>query len=109
MSGLADRVKLGGVMTVSAMLAVLVAAPDVPVMVTVAAPIAAVAAAVKVSVVLRVEDAGLKAAVTPEGNPLSEKLTAPVNPFCGVTVMVLVALAPAGRVRLAGEDESVKG
>ena len=37
---------------------------------------------------------GLKAAVTPAGKPEADKLTLPVKPFCGVTEIVLVPLAP---------------
>ena len=66
--------------------------PEVPVMVTVAEPVAAVLLAVRVRVL--VAPAGVKEAVTPLGKLEAEKLTLELNPFCGVTVMVLAALAP---------------
>jgi hypothetical protein len=38
---------------------------------------------------------GLKPAVTPLGNPVAEKFTAPLKPFAGAIVIVLVPpLAP---------------
>ena len=37
---------------------------------------------------------GLKAAVTPVGNPLALNVTAPVKPFAGVTVILFVADTP---------------
>jgi hypothetical protein len=62
--------------------------PEVPITLTVAA--AAVALVVSVSVLLPVAGFGLKAAVTPLGNPEAESDTLPLNPFSGVTVIVLV-------------------
>ena len=41
-----------------------------------------------------VELAGLKLAVTPLGRPEAEKVTFPLNPLAGLTVMPLVALPP---------------
>ena len=49
-----------------------------------------------------------KDAERPEGRPEADRATLPVNPFCGVVEMVLVALAPCAMVRLLGEAESVK-
>jgi len=69
---------------------------------------AAFAAAVNVRMVLRVEDAGLNDAVTPDGSPLIENATVPLNPLCGVRLMVLGALVPAVRVTLTGAAASVK-
>lgn len=68
--------------------------PDTPVMVTVEVPVAAVALAARVNVLLAVVGFGLNAAVTPLGRPEALKFTLPVNPFSGATVMVLVALLP---------------
>ena len=68
--------------------------PDVPVMVTVAGPIVAALEAVRVSVLFVVALAGLKDAVTPAGRPLAERATDPAKLLSGVTVMVLVPLAP---------------
>ena len=38
--------------------------------------------------------AGLKEALAPEGSPLAEKLTDPVKPEAGMTLMVYVVLFP---------------
>jgi len=38
--------------------------------------------------------AGLNDAVTPDGRPEADKLTLPLKPFVGLTVIVSVALAP---------------
>jgi hypothetical protein len=81
--------------------------PEVPVTVTVAVPVVAVLLAVSVNVVVLAVLAGLKDAVTPLGSPVADKLTLPVKPFCGVTVMVLVPLPPCIIVRLFGDAESV--
>jgi hypothetical protein len=51
---------------------------------------------------------GLKVAVTPEGRPDADRLTDPLKPFSGVTVMVLVLLVPCLMLRVAGEAESEK-
>jgi hypothetical protein len=69
--------------------------PDVPVMVTVAEPTVAVLEAVNVAVTLlpEVAVAGLKATVTPDGNPLAAKLTAPVK-LLRLIAMLVPALAP---------------
>jgi hypothetical protein len=63
-------------------------------MVTVAVPVVAVLLAVKVTVLLVVVLPGLKEAVTPLGRPEADKLTLPVKPFVGLTVMVLLPLLP---------------
>ena len=80
--------------TVRLMVVVCVKLPDVPVIVTVAVPVVAVLLAVKVTVLLVVVLAGLKDAVTPLGSPDADKLTLPLKPFTGLTVMVLVPLPP---------------
>jgi len=86
--------KVGSPATVRPMVVDAVRAPEVPVMVTVAAPVAAMLVAVTVRTL--VLDAGLvaKAAVTPVGRPVAARVTLPVNPPAGVTVMVSVALLP---------------
>jgi len=76
-------------------------------MVTVAVPAVAELLAVKVSVLVPVVLVGLNDAVTPLGNPEAARLTLPVNPFAGFTVIVLVPLAPSATVKLLGEAESV--
>lgn len=82
--------------------------PEVPVMVTVAVPVAAEALAVRVNVLVEVVGLGLKFAVTPLGRPDAARVTLPVNPPTSVTVMVLVPLPPWVIVRLLGESERVK-
>ena len=87
---------------------VLVKPPDIPVMVTEAVPVAAVPLAVRVNVLVLVVLLGLNDAVTPLGRPDADKLTLPLKPFCGVTVMVLAPLAPCVMLRLLGDAERVK-
>ena len=59
-------------------------------MITVAVPVAAVALAVRVNVLVEVAGFGLKVAVTPLGKPEADKLTLPVKPLAGAIVIVLV-------------------
>ena len=88
--------------------------PEVPVMVTVAAPVVAVAEAVSVSVDVTVPFAGgvtglvENAAVTPLGKPDALSVVAALNPFRLVTVMVLVPLEPCVMVREEGDAPTVK-
>ena len=84
------RVKSGDPVSVSVSGVVCVRLPEVPVTVTVPENGVAVALAVSVSVLLLVAGFGLKAAVTPLGNPEAESDTLPLNPFSGVIVIVLV-------------------
>jgi hypothetical protein len=63
-------------------------------MVSVLVPALAVLLAVRVSVLVLLVDVGEKVAATPLGRPDSERFTAPVNPYCGVTVTVDVAELP---------------
>jgi hypothetical protein len=86
---------------------VFVKLPDVPVTVTVTVPVVAVLLAVKVSVLLLAVLLGLNEAVTPLGRPDADKLTLPLKPFCGVTVMVLVPVVPCAIVMLFGDAERV--
>jgi hypothetical protein len=106
--GDAERVKFPLGFTASEILVWFVKLPDVPVIVTVNAPTVAVALAVKVNVLVVVAGFVLKAAVTPLGNPDADKLTLPLKPFCGVTVIVLVPLAPCVFVKLLGEADNAK-
>ena len=62
--------------------------------VTVEVPVAAVALAINVKELVVVAEAGLKEAVTPLGKPDADKVTLPVNPFSGATVIVLEPLNP---------------
>ena len=93
--------------TVRVIVVVFVKLPDEPPMVTVTVPVVAVLLAVSVNVLVLVVLPGLKDAVTPPGRPDADKLTVPVKPFWGVTVMVLVPLAPCVIVKLFGEAERV--
>ena len=81
-------------LTVSAMVVVAVVLPEVPVMVTVAPPMAAVLLAVNVSTLELVDDVGLNEAVTPLGSPVAANDTLPVKLPTSFTVMVSVALLP---------------
>ena len=65
-----------------------------PVTVTVAGPVAAVALAVNVNTVEDAVVAGLNEAVTPLGRPLVVKVTFPEKPFSGAIVMVELAFVP---------------
>jgi len=80
----------------------------VPATVTVTVPVAAVLLAVSVNVLVLVVLPGLNDAVTPLGRPDADKLTLPLKPFCGVTMMMLVPLAPCTTVTLLGEAEREK-
>ncbi len=99
LDGEAESVKFGAGLTVRVTLVVW--------LVTVAVPVAAVLLAVSVSVLVPVVLAGLKDAVTPLGSPEADRLTLPVKPFVGFTVIVLVPLLPCVTVTLVGEAESV--
>lgn len=82
--------------------------PEVPVMVTVEVPVVAVELAVNVTELVDVVGFVPKLAVTPEGKPEADRVTLPVNPPEGVTVIVLLALLPCVTLTLLGEAESVK-
>lgn len=82
--------------------------PDVPVIVTVAVPVVAVELAVSVKTLLDVVGLVPKLAVTPDGKPEADRVTLPVNPPEGVTVIVLLPLLPCVTVRLVGDAESEK-
>ena len=105
-SELGERVTAGPppvALTVRLRLVVFVNVPDVPVIVTVAVPVAAVALADSVNVLVAVVGFGLNAAVTPLGSPDAAKVTLPVKPPSGVTVMVLVPLVPCVMVTVLGD------
>ena len=82
--------------------------PETPVMVSVLVPTLAVLLAVRVNVLVPVVEVGENEALTPLGKPDRERLTLPVNPYCGETVMVEVAEAPWFTSTLVGEPERVK-
>jgi hypothetical protein len=80
----------------------------VPVTVTENVPVIAVLLAVRVRVLEPTAGFRLNPAVTPVGRPEADKLTLPVKPFCGVTLIVLAPLAPCAMLRLLGDAERVK-
>lgn len=82
--------------------------PLVPVMVTVEVPVVAVELAVNVTVELPapVTEVGLKAAVTPEGKPDAENVTAESNPPDTATVMLDVPVEPCVTDTLLGFADS---
>jgi hypothetical protein len=88
--------------------------PEVPVIVTVAAPTVAVEEAVNVSVEVTLPLAGgvtglvEKAAVTPVGRPVALSVVAELNPPVLVMVIVLVPLAPWVTVTEVGEAAMLK-
>jgi hypothetical protein len=106
LAGVADSVKLSGAPMVSAIVALLLKLPDVPVMVTVELPVAAELLALRVSVLVPDVPAP-KDAVTPEGRPDAARATVPLKPFCGVAVIVLAPVPPSATVTLEGDAESV--
>jgi hypothetical protein len=85
---------LGAAFTVNAIVVEADTLPAVPLMVTVAAPVAAVLLAVSVTTLDPVVGLVANTAVTPLGKPEAERVTLPVNPGAPVTVTVSVALAP---------------
>ena len=95
-------------LTVKLIVVVFVRLPLMPVTVTVAVPVVALVAADSVRVLVVVVLVGLNKAVTPEGNPEAERLTLPVKPLMGLTVIVLVPLVPWTIVKLLGEADSEK-
>jgi hypothetical protein len=101
-------------LTVRAMVVLCVSEPDVPVIVTVAAPTVAVEEAVNVRVEVALPFAagvtGLveNAAVTPVGKPVALNVVAESKPPVLVIVIVLVPLAPWVTASEAGEAAIVK-
>jgi hypothetical protein len=83
-----------GVLTVRSNVVVSVRPPETPVTVINCVPGVAEALAVSVSVLLVVDELGENDAVTPFGKPEAEKLTLPVNPYWGLTLMLNVPEVP---------------
>ena len=103
-----EMVKLG-VGTVTVRVVDAVSEPEVPVMVIECDPGAAVAPAVKDTVLDEVLLVGLKLAVTPVGKPVAVNVTVPVKPLAAATLILEVAaLPPMGVDKVAAADESVK-
>jgi hypothetical protein len=92
---------------VSAMVVDAVSVPEVPVMVTLEVPAAAVLLAANVTMLVAVAGFVPNVAVTPVGKPDAARVTAPVNPPTSVTIMVSVALLPAVTDSAAAETESL--
>jgi hypothetical protein len=108
--GAAESVKLGCGVTVRLMVVVSgVKAPEVPVMVTVVGPpVVAEVLAVRVSTLVPVVGFVAKPAVTPLGRPDAARVTLPVKPLVGWTVIVLVLLPPWVMLKVLGAADSVK-
>lgn len=81
--------------------------PEVPVIVTVDVPGAAVALAVRVSKLVPVVGLVPNAAVTPLGRPEAARDTLPVNPPRSAKAIVSVTLLPCPSDRVGGEAETV--
>ena len=97
------KLKVCDEFTVREITTVFIRLPEPPVIVTFAVPTGAELVAESVRVLVPVVLVGLKAAVTPLGKPDADRLTLPEKPPWGVTVIVLVPLAPCMKVRLLGE------
>ena len=82
--------------------------PDTPEMVMVEVPAAAPAPTVRVNVLVELVGFGLKPAVTPVGRPVALRVTLPLKPPAGTTVMVLVPVLPAAMVSELGLAVRVK-
>ena len=82
--------------------------PEVPVIVMVLVPVVAVLLAVNVRTLVDVVGLVPNEAVTPLGRAEFDRVTDPVNPLLGVTVIVLLPFVPCFTVKLAGEAESEK-
>ena len=82
--------------------------PEVPVIVIVLVPVVAVLLAVNVKTLVDVVGLVPNEAVTPLGRAEFDRVTDPVNPLLGVTVIVLLPFVPCFTVKLAGEAESEK-
>jgi hypothetical protein len=67
-------------------------------------PATAVAVAALVSVVPLAELFGEKLALTPDGNPDAEKLTALAKPLLGLTLIASVVFAPGASVTLPADS-----
>jgi hypothetical protein len=81
--------------------------PEVPVMVIVDVPMAAVLLAVRVSKLEPVVGFVAKLAVTPLGKPVAASVTLPVKPPVGTTEMVLEPWLPCATETLVSNAESV--
>src|SRR6202008_2838009 len=96
--GPADKLKSGAgaeALTVRLIVVICVRLPEVPVTVTVTVPTVGVPVAASVNVLLPVVGFGLNPADTPLGNvEVTARPTLPLNPFAGVTVIVVFPPVP---------------
>jgi hypothetical protein len=108
--GAADSVKFCDGVTVRLIVVVCVRAPEVPVTVTATGPpTVAEPLAVSVKTLVLVVLVGLKDAVTPVGRvEVTARLTLPVKPLMGFTVIVVVPLLPCAMLNVLGAAESEK-
>ena len=106
--GDAERVKFPCGFTVREIVVVFVKLPDVPVMVTVTVPAVAAPVAERLKRLVVVAGFVPKTALTPLGKPDTVKPTLPLNPFCGLIVMVVEPAEPWRKFKLAGDAKSVK-
>jgi hypothetical protein len=81
--------------------------PEVPVIVSVFVPGAAERAAVNVRMLVPVVGLGFHSAVTPLGSPEMERVTLPVNPYCGVTTTYAVPDVPCPMSSVPAERVNV--
>ena len=93
---------------VSAIVVDAVSVPEVPMIVTVVVPVAAVVDAVSVRRLLPPAGFGTNAAVTPLGRPDVVNVTLLANPPTAVTLMVEVPLPPWATDTVDGADAMVK-
>jgi len=77
-------------------------------MVTVTVPMAAVVEAVSVRALVVLAGLVANPAVTPLGKPEADKVTLPLNPLAGETVMVLPPAVPCVMVTVPGEADKLK-
>jgi hypothetical protein len=96
--------------TLSGTVAVCVSVPLVPVIVSVTLPAGVLDVVVTVSVVFpgALTVLGLNVPTAPVGNPLTVKLTVPLNPFTAPALTVYVALPPALTVEVTAVPVNVK-
>ena len=94
LAGDAEREKFAAAIMVNDTVVEFDRIPEVPVTVTGKVPVAAPEDAVSVNRDVVVAGFGLNEAVTPLGKPDAVKVTLPLKPFCGFTVIVLEAVFP---------------
>jgi len=107
-AGVAASENVAVEVTVSAMRADSVKLPDVPIILTLAVPTAAVALATRLRDSMLAVVPRVKVAVTPEGRPETARVTVPLKPFTGLRVMVDFAEFPWTRPMVAGLAVIVK-